>query len=106
LRDYDFDLEELPFDPDGNLPTNIDPKLAWANDNISNQPIDLNLADRHELLHIPGIGPKSANAIIRARRISRLHEIGDLIKIGVNAKRAAPFILLNGHRPAYQMTLL
>ena len=106
LRDYDFDLEELPFEPTGNLPTNIDPKLAWANSNLSEQPIDLNLADRRDLLRVPGIGPKSANAILRARCISRLHEIGDLSKIGVNPKRAAPFILLDGRRPAYQMTLL
>jgi len=106
LRDYDFDLEELPFNQSGNLPTNIDPKLAWANSNLSEQPIDLNFADRRDLLRVPGIGPKSANAILKARRISRLHEIGDLIRIGVNPKRAAPFILLDGHRPAYQMTLL
>ena len=106
LRDYDFDLEELPFNQSGNLPTNIDPKLAWANSNLSEKPIDLNIADRRDLLRVPGIGPKSANAILKARRISRLHEIGDLIKIGVNPKRAAPFILLDGHRPAYQMTLL
>jgi len=106
LRDYDFDLEELPFEPTGNLPTNIDPKLAWANTNLSEQPIDLNFADRRDLLRVPGIGPKSANAILKARRVSRLHEIGDLSKIGVNPKRAAPFILLDGRRPAYQMMLL
>ena len=106
LRDYSFDLEELPFDPGGNLPTNVDPKLAWANTHLSEQPIDLNLADRRELLRVPGIGPKSASAILKARRISRLHEIGDLANIGVNPKRAAPFILLNGKRPAYQLTLL
>ena len=106
LRDYGFDLEELPFDPGGNLPTNVDPKLAWANTHLSEQPIDLNLADRRELLRVPGIGPKSASAILKARRISRLHEIGDLANIGVNPKRAAPFILLNGKRPAYQLTLL
>ncbi len=106
LRDYDFDLEELPFDPAGNLPANIDPKLAWANTNLSEQPIDLNFADRRDLLRVPGIGPKSANAILKARRISRLHAIDDLISIGVNPERAAPFILLDGCRPAYQMTLL
>ena len=106
LRDYGFDLEELPFDLTGNLPTNIDPKLAWANTNLSEQPIDLNFADRRDLLRVPGIGPKSANAILRARRTSRLLEIGDLSKIGVNPRRAAPFILLDGRRPSYQMTLL
>lgn len=106
LRDYGFDLEELPFDTSGNLPTNIDPKLAWASTHLSEQPIDLNLADRRELLRVPGIGPKGANAILKVRRNSRLHEISDLIKIGINPRRVAPFILLDGRQPAYQMSLL
>jgi predicted DNA-binding helix-hairpin-helix protein len=106
LRDYGFDLEELPFDSSGNLPVSIDPKLAWASTHISEQPIELNLADRHDLLRVPGIGPKSASAILKARQTSRLYEIDDLINIGVNPKRAAPFILLNGKRPAYQLALL
>lgn len=105
IRDYGFDLEELPFDRSGNLPLNTDPKLAWAQDNLSTHPIELNRADRHELLRIPGIGPKSANAILAARRRNRLHDIETLHNLGINARRAAPFILLDGHRPAYQPTL-
>ena len=105
LRDYGFDLEELPFDESGNLPSNIDPKLAWATTHLYEQPIDLNLADLQELLRVPGIGPKSATAIIKARKKSRLHEISDLIKIGINANRAAPFILLDGHKPVFQPKL-
>ncbi len=35
LRDYGFDLEDLPFEPaSGNLPLTIDPKLAWARQNL------------------------------------------------------------------------
>jgi predicted DNA-binding helix-hairpin-helix protein len=106
LRDYGFDLEELPFDSEGNLPKNIDPKLAWASNHLSEQPIDLNLANRRELLRVPGIGPKSATAIMKARKTIRLREIDDLTKIGINPKRSVPYILLDGRRPAYQMSLL
>ncbi|OGO59637.1 MAG: hypothetical protein A2029_10985 [Chloroflexi bacterium RBG_19FT_COMBO_47_9] len=105
IRDYGFDLEDLPFDQTGNLPLNTDPKLAWARVNLSAHPIDINHADRQELLRIPGIGPKSANAIITARRQNRLHDIQELRGLGINARRAAPFILLDGRRPAYQATL-
>ena len=105
IRDYGFDLEELPFDQGGNLPLNTDPKLAWAQDNLRAHPIEVNRADRHELLRIPGIGPKSANAILAARRQNRLHDIEALHGLGINAKRAAPFILLDGRRPAFQSTL-
>jgi predicted DNA-binding helix-hairpin-helix protein len=34
-----------------------------------------------------------------------LKDLADLRKIGVLANRAAPFILLNGKRPAYQLAL-
>jgi len=102
LRDYGFGLEELPFDGSGNLPQNTDPKLAWAQANLNERPVEINRADRHELLRVPGIGPKGANAIITARRRNRLQALAELRSLGINPKRSAPFILLNGIRPAFQ----
>ena len=52
LRDYGFDLEELPFTSLGNLPLETDPKQAWAQVNLAEQPIEVNRADRRELLRI------------------------------------------------------
>ncbi len=106
LRDYGFDLEELPFTSLGNLPLETDPKQAWAQVNLTEQPIEINRADRRELLRIPGIGPKSANAILGARRTHRLKDLSELRHLGANARRAAPYILLNGFRPAHQMSFL
>lgn len=106
IRDYGFDLEELPFDQSGNLPLNTDPKLAWARLNLLSCPIDLNLADRQELLRVPGIGLKSATAILALRRQGKLHNLESLGKLGINTKRAAPFILLDGRRPNYQFSFL
>jgi predicted DNA-binding helix-hairpin-helix protein len=54
LRDYGFDLEELPFSDDGNLPLPTDPKLAWAQKNLSERPLEINRADKRELMRIPG----------------------------------------------------
>jgi predicted DNA-binding helix-hairpin-helix protein len=105
LRDYGFDLEEMPFDAEGNLPMDADPKLAWAKANLSEHPIEVNRAERRELLRIPGIGPKLADAILAARRQSCLSDVSSLRKLGVIVDRAAPFILLNGKRPAYQHSL-
>jgi predicted DNA-binding helix-hairpin-helix protein len=106
LRDYGFSLEELPFDPSGNLPAALDPKSAWAELNLKENPVDVNRASRQELLRVPGFGQKGVNAILAARRQAPLRELGDLRKIGVLSNRAAPFILLNGKRPAYQPALL
>lgn len=105
LRDYGFDLEEMPFDPGGNLPMDTDPKLAWAKANLSEHPIEINRAERRELLRIPGVGPKLADAILAARRQARLSDLSSLRKLGVIVNRAAPFILLDGKRPVYQYTL-
>ncbi len=106
LRDYGFEPEELPFDPEGNLPLSIDPKLAWAKDNLTHHPLEINRATRQELLRVPGIGPKSAQGIIRERRHKMLGDLSALHRLGISSARAAPFILLNGSRPEFQLSLL
>jgi predicted DNA-binding helix-hairpin-helix protein len=106
LRDYGFELEDMPFTQTGRLPLEVDPKLAWAQQNLNDTPLELNRADKRELLRIPGIGPKGAESIIMARRQGTLRELRDLRKLGILVARAAPFILLNGRQPAYQLPLV
>lgn len=106
LRDYEFDMEEMPFNPDGNLPLDVDPKLGWAQRNLLEEPVEVNRAEREELLRVPGIGPKGAAAILAARRRGRLRELGHLRQIGVVTSRLAPFVLLDGRRPPQQLRLL
>ena len=105
LRDYGFDLEELPFTGNGNLPLPTDPKLAWAQVNLNEHPLEINRAERDELLRVPGIGPKGANEILRARRIGKLRDLSMLKKLGIVAERAAPYILLDGQRAPEQMKM-
>jgi predicted DNA-binding helix-hairpin-helix protein len=105
LRDYGFDLEDLPFTHDENLPLQTDPKLAWAQMNLTETPVEINHAEKRDLLRIPGIGLKSAEAILFARRQNKLYDLSSLKKLGVIAERAAPYVLLNGKRPASQPAL-
>lgn len=105
LRDYGFSAEELPFDPSGNLPLECDPKQSWARENLAQAPVELNTASRQEMLRVPGIGPKGADTLLEARRQGRLRELTDLRKLRIAAQRAAPYILLDGRRPAYQLPL-
>lgn len=108
MRDYGYSLEELPFSNGGELPRDIDPKIAWARANLIESPVDLNRASRRELLRVPGVGPKSADAILSARRQGqkiRIHDVEGLRRIGVNPKRALPYILIDGKRPAHQIAL-
>jgi predicted DNA-binding helix-hairpin-helix protein len=105
LHDYGFDLEELPFEMDGRLPTQVDPKMAWAQRNLSKSPIEVNRAERLTLMRIPGIGPKGAEAILRARRRAKIQDMASLKKMGVISERAAPYLLFDGRRASYQTTL-
>jgi len=105
LRDYGFELEELPFEADGRLPMQSDPKMAWAQRNLLEQPVEVNRADRHMLLRIPGIGPKSVEVILQARRQGRISDETCLKKLGILPERAAPFLLFDGRRATYQPAL-
>jgi predicted DNA-binding helix-hairpin-helix protein len=103
LRFYGFALGDLPFDRSGALPSDVDPKLAWARQHLAEQPVEVNRASRRELLRVPGIGPRSAEAILGARRQGHLREVGDLRALGAVASRAAPFVLFDGRRPPHQL---
>ncbi|MEE9615785.1 MAG: helix-hairpin-helix domain-containing protein, partial [Anaerolineae bacterium] len=81
------------------------PKLAWARRHLAYTPVELNTADRRDLLRVPGIGPKGAEKLLRARRQGALRDLTDLRKLGIVARRAAPFILLDGRRQPYQLPL-
>jgi predicted DNA-binding helix-hairpin-helix protein len=105
LRDYGFELEELPFETDGRLPIQNDPKLTWAYRNLAERPIEINHADRHMLLRVPGIGPKGADTILRARGKAKISDMTSLRKLGILIEKAAPFLLINGRRAVYQPVL-
>ncbi len=106
IRDYGWEVEDLPFEGVGNLRLDVDPKRAWAEEHLRSQPVEVMQATRQELMRVPGIGPKGADAILRARRKGRLTDLAHLRAVGVrNVVWAAPYILLDGHRPVEQLTL-
>ena len=106
LRDYTWDVEELPFLRDGNLRTDVDPKQAWADEHLVHQPIEVMTAEREQLLRIPGVGPVGANAIIRSRRRGALAELIHLKQIGIRSpQKLAKYVLLNGRQPVQQLKL-
>lgn len=100
LRDYGFSVEELPFIGAGDLPQHTDPKTAWAEENLRHAPIELNLAERKDLLRVPGIGMKNAARILAARRRGTLRSLADVRALGINGtRRMEPYILINGRSP-------
>lgn len=105
LRDYGFSMEELPFKKEGNLPLEADPKLAWAKEHFSQQPVEINNADQEMLLRIPGIGKLGAERIFSSRKEKTITELTQLSALGISPGRAAPFIILNGKRPQFQLEI-
>lgn len=105
LRSYGFGLEEIPFTPEGNLPTDADPKQVWASLHPEAFPIEVNTAPKRALLRIPGIGIKSAEVIVARRRQGRLRELAQTGLRSDLALRAAPYVLLDGCRPPFQPEL-
>ena len=94
MRFYGFFPEELA-DENENLPVEYDPKCAWALKNLQLFPVEVNRADLSSLLRVPGIGVRSANRIIAARRHTKL-QFEHLKKMRVVLKRARHFITCNG----------
>ena len=106
LRDYTWDVEELPFLQDGNLRTEVDPKQAWADEHLLHQPIEVMTAEREQLLRIPGVGPVGADAIIRSRGRGALTELIHLKQIGIRTPQIlAKYVLLDGRQPVRQLNL-
>jgi predicted DNA-binding helix-hairpin-helix protein len=105
IRDYGFSAEELL--PYGDrLPLDVDPKLLYARQRLAEAPVEINRADRRDLLRVPGIGPRPAKNLLDARRNGILiRHVEDLKRLGVSVDRAAAFILLNGRRPVQQIKM-
>lgn len=95
LRFYGFQAEELLSEERPNFNVLLDPKADWALRHLEMFPIEVNRADYQQLLRIPGVGVKSAQRIVRARRNGAL-QFEDLKKIGVVLKRALYFITCGG----------
>ena len=64
MRKYGFHAEEIPFEGDGNLSLVTDPKELWARTHPEFFPVNINTADRYQLLRVPGLGPKRVDNIL------------------------------------------
>ena len=98
MRFYGFTAPELQTDAVGNLDLTMDPKLSWALAHREQFPVDINTAPREMLLRIPGIGVKSVNAILRARRHRQLR-MDDLARLRLPLAKISAFVIAQGHVP-------
>ncbi|RPF70415.1 putative DNA modification/repair radical SAM protein [Aurantiacibacter spongiae] len=100
MRFYGFEAQEVmqATEADGNLPLDIDPKLAWALKFRERFPVDVNRSSREMLLRVPGLGVKAVNQIIAARR-HRTLRLEDVAKLTVSVAKVRAFIVTADWRP-------
>jgi len=92
-RTYGFSRHEIPFDAEGNLLLDKDPKEAWAESHPEFYPVRINTSDKKALLRVPGLGPETVRKILRMRwerKITRLEDAG--VK-GKRCEKAKKYII-------------
>ncbi len=100
MRFYGFAPQEVmqATEADGNLPLDIDPKLAWALKFRERFPVDVNRASKEQLLRVPGLGTRSVGQILASRR-HRTLRLDDVAKLTVSIAKVRPFICTVDWRP-------
>jgi putative DNA modification/repair radical SAM protein len=99
LRFYGFELDEIMAGAEGGmLDLGVDPKLAWALRHRESFPMDVNRAPREMLLRVPGLGAKTVEKIIAARR-HRSVRAEDLARLRLSLPKLLPFLVTADHRP-------
>ena len=98
MRLYRFNADEIVTGADGLLDLAIDPKLAWALAHRDRFPVDVNRADKDMLLRVPGLGLKSIEKILSARR-QRTLGLDDVARLTRSLTKCRPFIITRDWRP-------
>ncbi|MHC4778341.1 MAG: radical SAM protein [Planctomycetota bacterium] len=93
FRDYQWKPEDVPYDPQGNLRLDADPKEVWVEIHPEFFPLRLSSSSRAELLRVPGLGPVTVRRILRARRLGRLRSLEEVGVRGKRAHKAEPYVL-------------
>jgi putative DNA modification/repair radical SAM protein len=99
LRFYGYSATELAnCATNGQLPLDIDPKLAWALSNRGFFPVDVNRAPREALLRVPGLGVRAVDKILAARHFRHLR-LDDIARLTRSLAKLRPFLIAADWRP-------
>ena len=100
MRFYGYQPNEVmqATEDDGNLPLDIDPKLAWALKFRERFPVDVNRASKEALLRVPGLGVRAVQRILASRR-HRTMRLDDVAQLTVSIGKVRPFIVTADWRP-------
>ncbi|RDE08232.1 putative DNA modification/repair radical SAM protein [Pelagibacterium lacus] len=92
MRFYGFEAGEITAgNENGMLDLAIDPKLAWALNRRGRFPVDVNRAEKAQLLRVPGLGLRAVDKIIATRRHHSLR-LADVARLCASLEKVRPFI--------------
>ncbi|WP_293907885.1 putative DNA modification/repair radical SAM protein [Phenylobacterium sp.] len=91
MRVYGFDRAEIIGETE-DLDLAIDPKLAWALRCRGDFPMDVNTADREQLLRVPGLGVRAVDRLLDVRRFKRL-TLADVKRLSRGIETLKPFLV-------------
>jgi putative DNA modification/repair radical SAM protein len=97
MRFYGFSRAEIVA-PGEMLPLDMDPKLAWALSHREAFPVDVNTAEREQLLRVPGLGVRSVDRMIDLRRLQRLR-LNDVRRLCGSVGKVRAFIVADDWSP-------
>ena len=97
MRFYGFARAEIVGETE-DLELDIDPKLAWALRHRGDFPLDLNIAEREQMLRVPGLGVRSVNRMLEVRRFKRL-ALEDVRRLTRGIEKLKPFIVVGDWTP-------
>ena len=102
MRFYGYAPQEVAqaTEADGNLPLDIDPKLAWALKFREQFPVDVNRASKEQLLRVPGLGTTAVGKILAARR-HRTLRLDDVSRLTQSIAKVRPFLVTTDWRPTF-----
>jgi predicted DNA-binding helix-hairpin-helix protein len=92
MRKYGFKDRDILFDAQGQLSLTEDPKTSWAKMHPEKFPVDINRADKFDLLRVPGLGPITVNRILERRRFARISRIEDIGRMAKVLAKAKPYL--------------
>ncbi len=92
MRKYGFKDRDILFDAQGQLSLTEDPKETWAKMHPERFPVDINRADKFDLLRVPGLGPLTVARILQHRRVARISRIEDIGRKGKLLAKAKQYL--------------
>ncbi|MBF0327598.1 MAG: radical SAM protein [Nitrospirae bacterium] len=93
VRRYGFLQDDIILDGSGNLSLDKDPKEIWADRHPEFFPVLVNKAEKEDLLKVPGLGPQTADTILKQRRCRKISSFSDMGLKGRRLEKANKYVI-------------